>query len=232
MTIGIYALYWAEQDLIYIGQSQNTESRLKEHLSKLRNSRHENYKVQNTYDLYGIPETHLVETCSICELNSLEIFYIKEFNSILKGLNINEGGSHGWGVHSGNSQLTKFQVLRVFSLLYKTTLPYSSISERTKVPIGNIANIKKGGKHSWLQEEYPIQYEKMLGRSKSPALIRVTNGHGMLVHSSGIYSGIINNINEFCRSQETLNSNVQTTRKCINEVLKGLRKEYRGWKLP
>lgn len=50
MNSGIYALYWWEQDLVYIGLSQNLSSRKLEHLNKLKNNRHTNYKVQNTYN--------------------------------------------------------------------------------------------------------------------------------------------------------------------------------------
>ena len=35
MTMGIYALYWQEQDLIYIGQSKEIERRFKDHLREL-----------------------------------------------------------------------------------------------------------------------------------------------------------------------------------------------------
>lgn len=55
MTIGIYALYWEEQDLVYVGQSQDIARRFTEHKRKLKNTSHTNYKVQAAYNLYGIP---------------------------------------------------------------------------------------------------------------------------------------------------------------------------------
>lgn len=60
MTIGIYSLYWEEQDLIYIGQSQNIERRFTEHLYKLKNNTHTNYKVQKAYITYGLPSTNIL----------------------------------------------------------------------------------------------------------------------------------------------------------------------------
>lgn len=231
MTIGIYALYWEDQDLIYIGQSINIESRIREHTRKMQKCEHENYKVQNAYGLYGAPTSSILEIVPTARLDTVEEQFIEEFDSIVNGLNIMSGGRSGRGLHAGNSQLSQYQVLRVFSFLYKTNLPYSVISLKTGIPTGNIANIKRGGKHIWLSEKYPEQYAKMLSRDKSVATIRNTSNHGTLVHTSGITSGVIDNINLFCRSQPTLNSCVQTTRKCINEVLKGTKVEYRGWTL-
>lgn len=99
MAIGIYALYWEEQDLIYIGQSQNIERRFSEHIYKLTNTKHTNYKVQNAYNLYGLPVLNILEQCEISELNTLEISYTKEFNGLDKhrGLCLIEAGNVGWG---------------------------------------------------------------------------------------------------------------------------------------
>ena len=44
MTTGIYALYWEEQDLIYIGKAQKIEKRFKDHLSKLISGKEKYHK--------------------------------------------------------------------------------------------------------------------------------------------------------------------------------------------
>ena len=48
---GIYALYWWEQDLIYIGLSQDLFSRKSQHYRSLKSSTHYNPKLQNAYKL-------------------------------------------------------------------------------------------------------------------------------------------------------------------------------------
>jgi predicted GIY-YIG superfamily endonuclease len=73
MTIGIYALYWEEQDLIYIGESDNIERRFKEHLKMLETNKHFNYRVQEVYNTYGLPLFQILEECHINELKIKEV---------------------------------------------------------------------------------------------------------------------------------------------------------------
>lgn len=82
MTVGIYALYWEEQDLVYIGQSSRLEARHKEHLVDLSQKIHSNYKVQESYNSYGEPKHIIIEYCKIEELDALEIYWTNEFNSL------------------------------------------------------------------------------------------------------------------------------------------------------
>ena len=117
MTTGIYSLYWEKQDLVYIGLSQNIERRFKDHLNTLKNNKHTNYKVQNTFNNYGEPKLIIIEECIIEELNDKEIFWTKEFNSINNGLNIIEAGQAGFGTNSSNSKYSKEQIIEALDLL-------------------------------------------------------------------------------------------------------------------
>jgi len=155
MTIGIYSLYWEEPDLIYIGQSQNIEQRFIIHLRSMNNKSHFNYKVQDTYNKYGEPQTSILEVCTQSELNNLEIYYIAEFTGIL---NITEGGNSPQGVSARNSKYSKIQILKVFSLLYKGLHTVKSIADKLKVPTHTINDIKEGRSHIWLQVCFPEKY--------------------------------------------------------------------------
>lgn len=70
---GIYALWYEEQDLIYIGQSVELSIREKTHKSNLRLNKHSNYKLQEAYNKYGLPEFVVLEYCSEADLDRLEL---------------------------------------------------------------------------------------------------------------------------------------------------------------
>lgn len=83
MTIGVYALYWEDPDLVYVGKSQNIESAFKaRHCRKAELNLHSNYKVQEAYNLYGKPLLIILDVCPVSELDILEIFWTKELNSL------------------------------------------------------------------------------------------------------------------------------------------------------
>ena len=92
MTIGIYALYWEEPDLVYIGQSKDIEARFYEHERLLKVGKHPNYKVNRAYNNYGLPEFFIIEKCGLNELNNLEIKWMAECSSLENGLNITREG--------------------------------------------------------------------------------------------------------------------------------------------
>lgn len=160
MTIGIYSLYWEEQDLIYIGQSQNIERRFREHILDLTNNRHSNYKVQNTYNKFGLPKFIIIEECNLINLNDLEIYWQHEFNS-LNSLDLVKAGQVGSGINSNNSKYSKMQILKVFRLLYSTNLTHEKVSNKTLSSINLSQAIFIGKSHLWLKEKYPILYTRM-----------------------------------------------------------------------
>ena len=230
MTIGIYALWWAEQDLIYVGQSQNIENRFREHCYKLSRKTHTNYKVQACYENNGLPELVILEICSTGESNNREIFWTKEFNSIDTGLNIIEAGKVGFGVNSNASKYTKWQILKVFSTLYRTNLTYTEIATKLKVSVSLVAEISNQSTHTWLNNQYPIQYLKMASKvrkgfaftRKSRAIIEYQDGSR--------YS--ISNAQNFCKEHPILKvKNTRATAANINRLIRGDLKSYIGFKL-
>ena len=226
MIIGIYALYWEGQDLIYIGQSQNIEARYKEHLTKLINSKHTNYKVQDAFNRYGSPKLTIVERCPLEDLNTLEIYWTEEFDSIDNGLNIVEAGNVGWGVNSNASKYTKWQVLKVFSLLYKQKLSNNEISSKCKVPSYLVSDILNGKSHLWLKVEYPQEYQKLIANRGilAPRLDRVLS---VLSPTGAVYkvtkaADLLDIMQLPC-----LPSYVRS----VNKLLASTRKSYKGYKI-
>ena len=222
MTVGIYALYWEEQDLIYIGQSVNIEKRFKEHIRTLKDNTHSNYKVQYTYNTHSVPILIIIENCAFDDLNTQEIYWTKEFDSINKGLNIIEAGQVGHGPNSNNSKYTKLQILQVFRCLYLTKLKYltsKDISCKFMVNISTVEYIKAQQKHLWLKEEYPYQYTKMISLDRRdkyliPGGSYFKSPDGTVVH--------VPNIRKFAR-ENNLNAS------CLTKVIKGTRSHHKNW---
>lgn len=65
MVSGIYALYWAEQDLIYIGQTKDFHVRKYEHFRLFKNGSASNKKLKRAYDSYGLPEFIIIKECQV-----------------------------------------------------------------------------------------------------------------------------------------------------------------------
>jgi predicted GIY-YIG superfamily endonuclease len=247
MTIGIYALYWEEQDLTYIGLSQHIETRYKEHIRDMRKGEHTNYKVQNTYSLYGEPKLVIIEECSVPNLNDREIYWTKELNTLntKHGLNIIEAGSAGgWGVNNSNSKYTKLQILRVLRLLSAEVYhSNAAIESATGVNTDTISRIFTQGKHTWLKERYPFRYRLMLERAgariQSANALRASNGkeaksleaiYGkeglsvpILISPEGIEYKVTN-IREFAKSHDLNKSG-------ISQVINRKQKSTKGWRL-
>jgi len=167
MTCGIYSIFWPSLGSVYVGRSINIERRLYDHLYRLRNGIHYNYKLIDMYTRYGEPETCILEECSTNELAELEKLWINEFSSVKEGLNIADGdGRHYIGTETGKSKYTKTTILKVFSLLYSSNLYLKDIAKKLNVPISLPTNILYNGQHMWLKDQYPKEYLTMLDKSK------------------------------------------------------------------
>jgi len=166
MNSGIYALYWWEQDLIYIGLSQNLTQRKSEHFRKLNTNKHSNYKVQDAYNKYGNPDFIILEECSIDELPNKEVFWTNEFNALNSGLCIVAPGIVGFGPNSNASKYSGITILRVFSLLYKGELTIPQIAAKCRVPTTLVSDMHNSKNHLWLKK-YSKEYHLMTSKTRS-----------------------------------------------------------------
>lgn len=225
---GIYALYWWDQDLIYVGMTQNLNKRKREHSNAMHKNVHHNYQVQNAYHLYGTPEFIVLEYVDTLEqLADKEIAWCYELDALNTehGLCIIEPGISAYGTQARNSKYTKIDILRVFVLLYKTSLSYQEISDLTKVSAGNIKSIKLGKCHLWLKEKYPDKYGLMQKR-RFKGTSNVNKKYGLLQKNGTVYHII--NIAQFCR--EIFGTEV-THQSAISAVLRGRKKSHKGFTL-
>ncbi len=234
--ICIYALYWPECDKIYIGQTSSYYKRLNDHLRKLKYSNHHNYLMQNVYDLYGLPETYVIQECLLNELNLLESYWCKEFNSTNKnvGLNISEPGTYGGsGVNSPTSKYSKFKILRIFSRLYKTDMSFLEVSLVESVNIAVVNHIGSGTSHVWLKEEYQNQHAIMRYKAIDRKTNNTRGGRPTVAEELGRPLELVSpvgkivqvfNICQFCKENNLHQS-------AISSIKNKTRLSHKGWKL-
>jgi group I intron endonuclease len=237
MTIGIYALTWEGTDKVYIGLSTRIEQRFMDHVASMKANKHDNFKVQQAYITYGIPSLIIIEKCSVEELNSNEVYWIEEFDSIENGFNIIEGGGSSYGHRHTTSKYSKIQILKTFILLAKTSMSYISISNRTKVAKGTVARIAQALSHTWLQAINPEMYElatrnRTLLSNYNRSIGRTGVGNTKYTYTfisplGEIYSNSC--ITNFCKTVGKFD-NVQAAKQGFSKIINGTRTEYFGWK--
>ena len=80
----------------YIGQTVDINRRKNTHFRTLENNKHENQKLQNSFNKYGEQEFHFrywtFGNITPQDLNKLECEYIEQFDSINNGFNLIPGG--------------------------------------------------------------------------------------------------------------------------------------------
>ena len=138
---GIYYIQNTVTKQIYVGQSKELNVRKRKHLLDLRNNRHYNTYLQNSFNKYGESNFSygVIEHCEVSELDELEIAYINFYNLKKHGFNICDGGrdvcpdnsneKHGmWRKDIPNDSLKKMylgdynskQIAKIFNCSYRT----------------------------------------------------------------------------------------------------------------
>lgn len=142
--IGIYAIRNTINGRIYVGQSRVVESRWKAHRSRANqvNSKSYNTKLSRAIRKYGVNNFEFVvlEECTISDLNSKEVYWIKHLNSIEMGYNIAFGGLGG----SGFKKLDPNKFNKIVELLSTTTIPQQDIAKMFNVHYNVISKINVG----------------------------------------------------------------------------------------
>lgn len=95
--IGIYKITNIINNKVYIGQSQDIDTRLRGHKSTLKANTHFNIHLQRAYNKYGIDSFtyEIQEECSEDIINERESYWIEFYNSRdrFHGYNIDYGGT-------------------------------------------------------------------------------------------------------------------------------------------
>lgn len=229
---GIYKLNFQGTDAVYIGQAENIQKRYKEHLANMLSGR-ASKKLLEAFKKYGAPSYEVLCEIPSGSMDAEENSAIEIFDSANSGFNTfrTEGGSiRGLsGLGHGNSKYSKISILRVFSLLYKTTMPYRKIAEKTKVNPSLVSNILQGV-HNWLATEYPEQYQKMLDNRAIRNAVNVKSlSKVVLLKSPTGELFKVQNIRQFCMLQPDLSRNLESARSSIAKVIRGVKPSHLGW---
>lgn len=103
---GIYMLAWPDgNEYFYFGQSQNLWNRRGQHFRHLKNGTHDNIKLQNVFNKYGLPEFIFVDLCEISDLNEKEQSLLDTFICFPGCCNISKSNANNRG--SKQSEDTK-----------------------------------------------------------------------------------------------------------------------------
>lgn len=236
---GVYKLNFSGTDKCYIGQAENIAKRCSEHVACLKRGT-ASKKMQEAYRLYGLPTIYEV----LCEIpvgsmDDDENLAIELFDTVTSGFNTirKEGGSFRGqsGLDHSGSKYSKRTILKIFSLLYSTTITYKEIGIRTNTNQYLVANIAAGS-HRWLADEYPEQYSKLEQAKASRNAcntknILSTSGRVPKLKSPQGLVHEVSNISQFCREQEDLSINIVSSRSNIAKVIKGTKKSHLRWTL-
>lgn len=113
---------------VYIGQTvQKPEMRRYRHFYQLRNNKHRNSHLQNSFNKYG--EDHF-KFSIICrfnneeELNKAETYYINTYNAFNSkhGYNLQSGGSNGKHAEETKMKISEFNKGKIFSFEHRRKL--------------------------------------------------------------------------------------------------------------
>ena len=155
MSVGIYKIENLINGHCYIGQSINIELRWRRHRESV-----------NTYDYplylairkYGIDNFSfdIVQECEPCELNELEIYWIKHYNSYYGGYNQTRGGNQ----YACNVKISDEDLLEIIDLLKNSNLSQTEIAQKFDVGYDTISEINNGKTRVLDDMKYPIRKNK------------------------------------------------------------------------
>lgn len=223
MTCGIYCFTFKGSDRPYIGQSVNIERRITRHKSLIKENS-ATKKIQTEANIYGNDiEFIILEECEEHELDSKEIFWVKEFDSISTGLNTSLGGESwgGSGTDGGNSKYTKEEIISVFNALLQGDKGLKEIANLYNINEMVVHGVYKGHTHLWLKEEFPIYYELM----RNNILPRSIHMDSFFIQHKDTLE-----IVEVKKRNETADR-LGISRQALSMVKSGTRKHTGGWQL-
>ena len=231
MCAGIYILYYESDDgSYYIGQSINIEGRYKEHCKKLRNAKHINKNLTKGFINNVYPSIHILEKLEPIEdiLNDREIFWIKEYDSFISGMNATLGGEGAsYGENHFNAKYSEATYLNILKELALDFNSISSISHKLNVSESIVHAISSGDTHKWLATLYPELYLSMQNRKKKLSGCNDLAARGItypkILSPDGV-EYVVTNIREFAKLHGLLNQD-------LGKVLRKDRKSTKGWKL-
>lgn len=225
MACGIYKLKFTGTPKVYIGQAINIQYRFKEHLRRLLKG-DASIKMQQAYRMYGEPILEVIEEIPQEALNSKELGYITQYNSILEGFNTLMVGSLEGALYihnTSNSLYDKEVYFTILDMLVSTFLTTKEISEQLGVSVYIVRQIAALTSHKWLKVDHPEAYAKLeemasIGRN---SLSHSINRHTFLMSPEDKEYEVLN-ISKFAEEHNLAYGSVYS-------LLRGNIPHFKGW---
>ncbi len=232
--ICIYKLNFKGTDKVYIGQSSDFVTRIHSHLTLLKNGKSPK-KLQEAFNIYGVPIPEILIECSIEELDDLEEQAIEVYDSVNNGFNTMYSFGHRStlkGELAGNAKYSNQQVIEAFSLLVYSDYSHKEITNITGISRGALSDISRGATHVWLKDDFPEDYVKLISKKgvrRSDSINRVLGAEARGIVYPTIISpeGIEYNVKalrQFCREHNLNHGPVGT-------ILRQGWGQHKGWKV-
>lgn len=235
MTIGIYGMVFTSINKPYIGQSVDIEDRWCKHKYNFKKGT-SSKKLQDAYNLCGLPEFHLLKVCGMEDLDKEEIMLIEVFNSIKMGLNTCSGGNSYSGTEAPTSVYSEDQIISAAKLLaFSPNTTNIEISKISGVSTAVIKGISAGRDHIWLQNRFPELYaEVQEARPIRDALTKIEISNKLCAATMGyVYPTVVDKDgNEYTISnarQFAIANNIHPAN--LGAVLNGRRASTGGFRL-
>lgn len=143
----------------YVGQTTNFSRRIEDHLSKLRNNKHINYKLQASWNKYGEENFEIQKeqyNLTKDQLNEKEKEEILKEDSFKNGFNLTLGGDGG----NTRGKLN----FEDFCFIYFGNIKYKGMTNRTakikNIDSSTISSIARGQSYIWYKNRADLLSEQ------------------------------------------------------------------------
>ena len=177
--VGIYKFTNLLNGKCYIGKSQNLENRYKSHERNYQNSNLQDYntKFYRALRKYGFQNfkyeiLEKYEKIEEEELNNKEKYYIKKYNALKEGYNIQEGGKNT----AVPRKLDEEQIIEIKKLLLEKEMSFKDISNKYSVSESLISMINAGETWTFIGNfNYPIRTKSIQSKGEKNPKSKITD---------------------------------------------------------
>lgn len=187
--IGIYKITCLENDKFYIGSSKNIEIRFTQHLNDLRNNKHCNIIMQNSFNKYGEKSFifEIIEECEKHNLLIIEQIYLDKYKSSNKLFNI---GLKSCGGDNLTNHPNRDEIIE--KIKYETNKAISNLSEKERREKWN----NKGEKNPNYNKKWTIEMKNNLSKKMKGRYVGEKNPFYGKEHSEETKEILSNNAKE------------------------------------
>ena len=161
----------------YIGLTNNPKRRETRHFSDLRNGKHDNIHLQNSFNKYGESSFEFKviykKDCTLEHISDMEKEFIKKYNSYQDGYNMNEGGFENNGFVSQFSKCDVFNILASLKYVSMSGELLAEIHGTTRTSINRV-------KYGEICEKYKTEFDNFDEQMQEDIFINFDKKHNII----------------------------------------------------